>query len=88
MFGKELDRMETENGYKIFADRSKLRIFMKDGCEFNMLTKNKLSEMREQLSVHFSSDQGIIIKISKSKRLRDELEKYGIISWFNMYRGR
>lgn len=42
---------------------------MKEGCELNMLTKNKLSEMKDQLNVHYSWDQGIIVKVSKSKKL-------------------
>lgn len=61
---------------------------MKEGCELNMLTKNKLSEMKDQLNVHYSWDQGIIVKVSKSKKLLNELEKYGITAWFSMYRGR
>jgi hypothetical protein len=44
--------------------------------------------MKDQLCIHYSYDQGIIVKISKSKKLRDELEKYGITAWFSMYRGR
>lgn len=44
--------------------------------------------MKDQLSIRYSYDQGKIVKISKSKKLKDDLENHGIYAWFSMYRGR
>lgn len=66
-----MNRIETENNYRIFSDRSKLRIYMKEGYELNMLTKNKLFELRDRLIILNSRDQGLITKLSCSAYLRD-----------------
>ena len=42
VFEEEIHRIEVENNYKIFSDRSKIRIYMKEGTDLNMLTRNRL----------------------------------------------
>lgn len=61
---------------------------MKEGSELNMLCKNKLFSLKEQLNVLNSYDRGVIVKISNSELLKELLEKEGITSWFKVYRSR
>ena len=86
VYREEINRIEVENNYRIFADRKKVLIYMKEGCDLNSLIKNKLFELHQQLCIYHSTDQGLIVKMSKSKKLREELEKYGITAWFRWYR--
>ena len=46
---------------------------MKEGTDLNMLTRNRLFEMRDQLNILNSWDTGLIIKLSNSAKLREEL---------------
>ncbi len=66
VFEEEVSQIEVENNYRIFSDRNRLRIFMKEGSELNMLSKNKLLSLKEQLNVLNAYDQGLIAKISNS----------------------
>lgn len=61
---------------------------MKESGELNMLSRNKLFQMRQQLNVLHSSDQGLIVKIRNSNKLASQLESKDIYSLFKFYRGR
>lgn len=86
VFREDVVRIELENNYKIFADRNKLRIFMKEGCELNMLTRNSLFGMRDQLNIYRSWDEGLTLKVKNSLKLREDLNRYGISTIFRRYR--
>lgn len=73
VYKEEVERMETENSYKIFSDRNKLRIFMKDGNELNMLCKNRLLQMKNQLCILHVHNQELATLIRTSNKLKIDL---------------
>ena len=89
IYKEELERLEQEYDYRFFSDKARIKIFMRDTTDLNILCRNKLHDMNDELLTCFiAKEKGMLMVLRRSNLLMEALLKKGIGVHWMFWRGR